>query len=203
MGVAVTLAAVSILLANRLAMRALSRLMRERLTRHRAKSALEQPAKRRWIDRGHAAGAAAGAALLVSLAASVLMFAIPAPSFPLIVDRFERFELPAAATIKIRAHHTDVRLVLGDEPAVRLAGEFKRTFAQAFGLHVVVGGTTVTVESSYREGLSWGINRPPVLVVTLPAAAAVEAVIVSADSGTVDLAALPDAVRRFVRMERE
>ena len=63
-------------------------------------------------------------------------------------------------------------------------------------------GDTVVIEATYREGLSWGINPRPVLVVILPQDDLSKLRVIS-DGGEVDLDELPAEVRALVEIEGE
>ena len=208
MGVAFALAAASVLLANRLVIRALSRLMRERLRRSSGRSGAPRPANRggrpaRRIDTWRAVAWTGGAAVLVAAIAAVVMLLVPAPQFPFEVDRFEALELSDATAIGIRAVKVDVRFAVGAEPSVRLVGDFRRTFAQSVDLWITSDGPTVLIEAVYIEGLSWGVNRRPVLTVTLPddPARLSSVTVWVPETADVDPTALPSELRALVRTE--
>jgi uncharacterized membrane protein len=216
-GIAVSVAGFAFLIMNRLAMRFLSRLMRERLRRRPGpavtgegevfRSPLPRPAgmaavRKRWVNTWRAAWQSAAASIVIALIGALLMIALPAAEYPLTIDRLEVLELALAEEIEIVARNVDVRVVEGDAPAVRLSAELRRTFGQSTGLSLVPDDRAILVEAVYREGLSWGINPRPLLDVTLPASTAMRVLIVLHGGGTTDLSALPEQVRGQVKVGR-
>jgi hypothetical protein len=222
MGLSISAAAVSLLFGNRLLMRALTRLMRRSLrrrrrqqnadSRHASEGQTDRSDRefdwrhmstgwRRWINSGRATWQTALVALGLGALSASLMPVLDAPEYPLVIDRVEAIELGGPGTLVVQADHVDVRLVPGDEATAHLSGDLKRTFAQAVDLAVDTSGGVPRVVATYREGLSWGINARPVLVVTLPTNQTLD-VEVLATSGVVDLSELPTSMRNRVMMEQ-
>ena len=215
LGLSISAAAVSLLFGNRLLMRALTRLMRRCLRRRRRQRnadsghASEGPTERsnresgwrRWTNSGRATWQTALVALGLGVLSASLMPVLDAPEYPLVIDRAEAIELGGLGTLVVQADHVDVRLVAGDQATAHLAADLKRTFAQAVDLAVHTSGGVARVVATYREGLSWGINARPVLVVTLPTNQTLD-VEVLATGGAVDLSELPTSMRNRVMMEQ-
>jgi uncharacterized membrane protein len=220
MGVSATAATIALLLGNRLLMRALSRWMRSRLRRrHRAgegvssrgsgdrgatgeRSAgqISSRGARRWLNSGRAAWQIALAAIVIATVGAALTPILDAPEYLLVMDRQESLPVSATTVIEVHADEVDVRVTIGEQAEARLSGNLRRTFAQSVDLQVEGDGTTVIVETTYREGLSWGINPRPVLVVALPQDH-LSRLTVHSDGGQVDLAGLPEQLRGLVRVD--
>jgi uncharacterized membrane protein len=221
MGLTISAAAFAFLLGNRLTMRALSRLMRRYLRRrqdrdpehgHGPDSQAEQTDSqsatadrpsgwRHWINTGRAAWQTALAALALGVLSASLMPVLDGPEYPLVVDRTAVIELGDSDLLRVEASDVDIRLIAGDEASARLTADLKRTFGQAVDLQIDLTGAAPHVTATYREGLSWGINARPVLVVTLPTDRPLD-VEVSASGGDVDLSDLPASMRNRVTLEQ-
>jgi uncharacterized membrane protein len=209
-GFSIAAASISLLLALRLMMRALSGLMRNRLQRmprtdkRAGGGAGERPDIRR-LDSRRAVGYSLAAAAALAGIALLLMVFVPAPEFPLSIDRVEYSELLPGAIIEVRAHGVDVRLTGGDEFSARLYAELKRTFAQSIDFSVIPAASMVVIDADYREGLSWGINPRPVMMLTLPrepAAAAVSVKVILTGGAEIVLNELDEELRGSLQVER-
>jgi len=213
MGVSSSAAAIALLLGNRLLMRALSRWMRRRLRRRHApgegaKGATDgrssgqgsSSSTRRWLNSGRAVWQIALAAVVLASVGAALTPVLDAPEYLLVVDRQESLPVSSATTIEVHADQVDVRVAVGEQAEARLTGDFRRTFAQGADLLIEMDGTAIRVEATNREGLSWGINPKPVLVVTLPQDH-IANLIVYPSGGRVDLAGLPAQLSELVRVE--
>lgn len=154
------------------------------------------------MDSGRATWHVTLIALVFSAGATGLMLVIPAPEFPVTVDRSERLELQDVETLEVRSKATDVRLVSGDTPEARLMADLMRTFAQSVELHVTADGSAVVVEALYREGLSWGINPRPHLVLTVRPEERARIVVHLENGAEVDLSGLSQNQRSRVTVER-
>ena len=207
-GLAASTASVALLLGNRLLMRALSRWMRRRLKRRPPSAAIERSSDqvrhgvRRWINSGRAAWQIALAAVVLSAVGAALTPILDAPLYPLVVDRREPLSLSTATAIEVHANEVDVRVTIGEQAEAHLTADLRRTFAQQVDLQVEEVRTSIVVDATYREGLSWGINPRPVLIVTLPEENLSRLEILS-DGGEIDLAGLPAELRDAVHVEEE
>ena len=212
MGLATTAAAIALLLGNRLLMRALSRRIRrtlarrmdarERVAEHRERESPDQERSRgRWINSGRAVWQAALVCLALAAAAAVLMPAVPAREYPLVVDRSEPLPLHGATSVEIDARGVHLQLATGGTPRVRMAADLKKTVLQVIDLQVERRQSTVIVTARYLQGLDWGINPIPVVEVVLPPGHAVPT-LVRVNGGDVELKELPPAVRELVRVEQ-
>ena len=209
MGVSTAMAAIALLLGNRLLMRALSRWMRSRLRRRHPGAAGERSSDpgesrgvRRWLNTGRAAWQIALATVVLAAVGAGLTPILEAPEYPLVVDRQELLSISATAAIEVRADEVDVRVTTGEQAEVHLTADLRRTFAQHVDLQIEGDEATVVVAATYREGLSWGINPRPVLNVTLPPDDLSRLRVLS-DGGHIDLAGLPIELREVVRAEDE
>jgi hypothetical protein len=135
--------------------------------------------------------------LAIAAISAALMPAIDAPEFPLVVDRTETIAPDNVSVVQIRADDVDVRLVTADQFTARLSANLRRTFGQSVDLEVDRSTSPVTVSAVYREGLSWGINDRPLLVVSIPADGASTVEVISI-GGEVDLSELPAETRARV-----
>jgi len=222
MGLSASAAAIALLLGNRLLMRALSRWMRRRLRRRhpakmsaadrdtyepgaaggRSSDQVRRGGVRRWLDTGRAAWRIALVAVVLSVVAAALVPVLHAPEYMLAVDRKELLSISTTTAIEVHADGVDVRVTIGEPAEVHLTADLRRTFAQHVDLQVGGDEASVVVTATYREGLSWGINPRPVLIVTLPQDRLSQLEVLS-DGGQVDLAGLPAELREVVRVENE
>lgn len=200
LGVAGAAAGAALLLAVRIWMRALSRRMRALLRpedRPIPGRGADEPRRGRWFDSPRAAWIALAVALAASIGSATLYLTTSPPSYPLTVDRSEPLELAGAERIVIRAVRVDVRLEEGAPAWAHLGGELLRTFAQRVTLEAETAGGAVVLAAIHREGLSWGINAPPLLTVTLPRDLTVP-VVIEAREGSVDVSGLARPARDLV-----
>lgn len=208
-GLSASTAALALLLGNRLLIRALSRWMRRRLRRRhpgtsgeRSPDQIRRGGLRRWLNSGRAAWQIALVAIVLSAVGAALTPILDAPVYPLVVDRQEHLSISPATAIEVRANDVDVRVTTGDRAEAHLTADLRRTFAQHVDLQVEGDETHVVVAATYREGLSWGINPRPALVVTLPHDDLHRLRVIS-DGGQVDLAGLPTQLREVVQVVEE
>ena len=134
-------------------------------------------------------------AFALAVVAAVLTYVVPAPEYPLEVDRRESLDLAGVRSMVITAHKVDVVFATGDDAAVRLRGSLRETFAQEIDLTVTRQGDVMQITARHREGLSWGINPWPVLEVTVPEDASLP-IAVEAREAEVDPGTLPDLLQR-------
>jgi len=137
---------------------------------------------------------------VLSAAGAGLTPILDAQEYLLAVDERESLTASSTSTIEVHAIDVDVRVVTGDRAEAYLTADLRQTFAQHVDLHVEEDEATLLVEATYREGLSWGINPSPVLVVTLPQDHLSRLTVV-ANEEQVDLSDLPAQLRELVRVE--
>lgn len=212
LGLAIAAAAVALLLANRIMMRALSRLMRAQLHRRHTTigagddsddlRAGNRPAGRYWINSRRTVWLTAVGALALAALSAALVPLVAAPEFPRIVDRTERLELQDATNVEIRAQAVDLRLTLGRPPSATLTANLRRTFAQSVNLQVTGNSSITVIEAAYREGLSWGINPRPVLTVTVPSEGTGQVVVRLRGGAEMDISGLPADLSDRLTVER-
>jgi len=141
-----------------------------------------------------------GAAVASGLAAAAWLI-IPAQVFVVEIDHDNEYDLTDVSHLRVVTESVDVVFSVGGERVTaRLAGEVRETVAQYARLRSDVVGSRATVVPVYREGLSWGINRPPILYIELPddAASKLRRIDVIADTADVDTSALPTELDRLV-----
>lgn|GEM_PF-2508896 len=206
-GISATAATIALLLGNRLLMRVLSRWMRHRLRRRhtdavggQASNQVQQRVRRRWINTGRAVWLFVIAAVALSIAGAALTPVLDAPVYSLVVDQRQPLSIEAATAIEVHADEVDVRVAIGEQAEVHLTAHLRRTFAQHVGLQVDTDDAEVVVEATYREGLSWGINPRPILLVILPQDHLTKLSVLS-DGGRVDLGGLPGELRDAILVE--
>jgi uncharacterized membrane protein len=206
LGMGTAVAFFAVFLGIRQLMRMLGGLMRSSLNRtRRAKRTGETvgpggaTARSGWINSNRAIWQVAITALALALVSGALTLTVPAPEYPVSVDLIETIQLDEGSRVEIYARHLHLRLGTGDAVSASMTGSLQKTAFQDVELSVERPEPgTVRIDATYEEGLSWGINQPPELLMTLPAGSVSE-IVLSLVQTTVELDGFPDELLAVVR----
>ncbi len=201
--------ALSALLALRLLMRVIAAQVRRRLRSDRhtiPRQDAHQPGRFSvWLNRWAAVLHVFAGAFALAIVAAATYPVLPSGEFPVVVERTVTLDSSAISRIVVDATRNRVSLVSNADSSTRevtanLRAEMELTFAQLFALEGRVAEGSATIRSLYQEGLSWGINPFPELVVVIPVDVVVP-IHIQARESHIDVSGLSPDHQRLVTIE--